>query len=119
MSLDEKLVKDIYAKYKGVLSGKTDIEKVEDSLQYQSYKDLDGQLTLTQFDILLHKFVEITVDTFADRNELPPKLKEEWIAAGSPPIRKFVWDKWSKEVYKFIDHEDEPRRIFVALDCIT
>lgn len=119
MSLDEGLVKHVYQKYKGVVSNKKNIEKTEDSLQYQSYKELDGKLTLTQFDILLHKFVEITVDTFSDRNELPPQLKEEWIACGSPPIRKFVWDKWSKEVFKFINHEDEPRRIFVALDCIT
>ena len=119
MSLDENLVKKVYAKYKGVLSGSTNIDKIEDTLQYQSYKDLNGQLTRSQFDILLHKFVEITVDTFSDRKELPPKLKAEWIEAGMPHIRKFVWDKWSKEVFKFVNHEDEPRRIFVSLDCIT
>ena len=117
MSLNEDLVKKIYEKYKGSLTPEATLGHI--NLQYDAYRELEGTLTQGQFDRLLHKFVEITVDTFSDRTDLPPALKEEWIEAGMPDIRKFVWDKWSREVYKYVNHKDEPRRIFVSLDCIT
>ena len=115
MSLDENLVKIIYEKYKGP----RDEEIMMQDLQYKAYTELKGTLTQEQFNRLLHNFVDIVIDTFADRTELPPRLKDEWVAAGMPNIKKFVWEKWSKEVFKLVNHKDEPRRIFVSLDSTS
>ena len=113
MSLDEKLVKMVYVKYQDEPRKK---EIPTQDLQYQAYTELKGTLPKEQFNELLHIFVDIVVDIFADRKELPERIKDEWVAAGMPDIKKFVWEKWSKEVFKLVNDKDEPRRIFVSLD---
>ena len=118
MPLDEKAIANVYTKYSGTLS---DSEKSNEPqmLQHSAYKELSGVLSHAQYYGLLRKFMEITVNTFANKTELPPDLKREWVAQGMPDIRKFVWEKWSREVFKLVQDDEEPRRIFISVDCVT
>ena len=118
MPLDEKVIAQVYMKYAGTLSDPARNNEPQ-MIQHTAYKELSGTLTHAQYYGLLRKFMEITVNTFANKKELPPDLKKEWVEQGMPDIRKFVWDKWSREVAKLVPDDEEPRRIFISVDCVT
>jgi hypothetical protein len=119
MPIHEKVIEKVYETYYGSLSDPERNIDDPQSIQHCAYKDLGGTLKYGQYYNLLRKFLEVTIYTFSNRTDLPPDVKQEWIAQGRPDIRKFVWDKWSKEVFALVDDEQEPRRIFISVDACT
>ena len=119
MPIDEKAIERVYTNYYGALSDTARNIDDPQSIQHSAYTELGGTMSYSQYYNLLRKFLEITIYTFSNRKDLPPDVKEEWVSQGMPDIRKFVWDKWSQEVFKIVDDEEEPRRIFISVDACT